>query len=272
MDRLIKYLFPSYKDSVRLVGIHHSVLTIVCTAPLSAILCITTTASKRVSFIGVIDIISIQVGPLLMAIQNNITSLPSKVNVLDFETLLFKTIEVQNQYRASIIELLVYVGADINAQKMVEGERMTPLIRAIKLASLHQTGLELVKLLIKLEADLNVRVNNMDGNVALIASTTFCNYEIADYLLNHGADVNIRDNYGHTTLMYCSFATGCAAIAELLLKHGADVNIQNEKGATALMCSCVKGFIDCSESRLELSCQSTQIYTDYHLCQFEQNY
>ena len=244
MDRLIKYLFPSCKDSVRLVGIHHSVLTIVCTAPLSAILCLTATASKRVSFIGVIDIISIQVGPLLMAVQNNITSLPSKVNVLDFETLLFKTIEVQNQYRASIIELLVYVGADINAQKMVEGERMTPLIRAIKLASLYQTGLELVKLLIKLEADLNVRVNNMDGNVALIASTTFCNYEIADYLLNHGANVNIRDNYGHTTLMYCSFATGRAAIAELLLQHGADVNIQNEKGATALMCSCVKGFID----------------------------
>ena len=123
MDRLIKYLFPSYKDSVRLVGIHHSVLTIVCTAPLSAILCLTATASKRVSFIGVIDIISIQVGPLLMAIQNNITSLPSNVNVLDFETLLFKTIdEVQNRYRASIIKLLVYVGADINAQKMVPVE------------------------------------------------------------------------------------------------------------------------------------------------------
>ena len=110
MDCLIKYLFPSYKDSVRLVGIHHSVLTIVCTAPLSAILCLTATASKRVSFIGVIDIVSIQVGPLLMAIQNNITSLPPKVNALDFETLdlLFKTIdEVQNQYRTSIIELLI---------------------------------------------------------------------------------------------------------------------------------------------------------------------
>ena len=141
MDRLIKYLFPRYKDSVRLVGIHHSVLTIVCTAPLSAILCLTATASKRVSFIGVIDIISIQVGPLLMAIQNNITSLPPKVNALNFETLLFKTInEVQNQYRASIIELLVYVGADINAQKMVEGKEfeMTPLIRVTMLANEHQ--------------------------------------------------------------------------------------------------------------------------------------
>ena len=150
MDRLIKYLFPSYKDSVRLVGIHHSVLTIVCTAPLSAILCLTATASKRVSFIGVIDIISIQIGPLLMVIHNNITSLPSKVNVFDFETLLFKTIdEVENQYRASIIELLVYVGADINAQKMMEDTRTTPLIRAIMIASLYQTGLDLVKLLIK---------------------------------------------------------------------------------------------------------------------------
>ena len=242
MDRLIKYLFPSCKDSVRLVGIHHSVLTIVCTAPLSAILCLTATASKRVSFIGVIDIISIQVGPLLMAIQNNITSLPSKVKALNFETLLFKTItEVQNQYRASIniIELLVYVGADINAQKMVYGTciRTTPLIMAIVV-----TGLDLVKLLIKLGADPNVRVEKVHS--ALIFSTMYCNYEIADYLLNHGADVNIRDNYGDTALMYCSFGTGRADIAELLLQHGADVNIQNGDGLTVLMHSCIEGFID----------------------------
>ena len=246
MDRLIKYLFPSYKDSVRLVGIHHSVLTIVCTAPLSAILCLTATASKRVSFIGVIDIISIQVGPLLMAIQNNITSLPSKVNVLDFETLLFKTIdEVRNRYRASIIKLLVYVGADINAQKMVpvEEERMTPLIRAIMVTRWYQE-ISLVKLLIKLGADPNVRVNNVNGRSALIISCYSRNYEIAKYLLNHGANVNIRDNYDNTPLMYCGFVTGCADIAELLLQHGADVNIQNEDGATALMCSCVERFID----------------------------
>ena len=222
---------------MRLVRTHHSVLTIVCTAPLSAILCLTATASKRVPFIGVIDIISIQVGPLLMVIQNNITF---KVKALNFETLLFKTIdEVRNRYRASIIELLVYVGADINVQKMVDGERMTPLIRA---ASLHQTGsLDFVKLLIKLGADPNVRVNNMVGNGALIAST---NYEITDYLLNHGADVNIRDNYGGTPLMCCSLVAGRADIAELLLQHGADVNIQNEDGTTALMFSCVEVFID----------------------------
>ena len=244
MDRLIKYLFPSYKDSVKLVGIHHSVLTIVCTASLSAILCLTATASKRVSFIGVIDIISIQVGPLLMAIQNNIASLPSKVKALDFETLLFKTIdEVRNRYRASIIKLLVYVGADINAQKMVEEERMTPLIRAIMVTRWHQE-ISLVKLLIKLGADPNVCVNNVNRRSALIISCYSRNYEIAKYLLNHGADVNIRDNYDNTPLMYCGFVTGCADIAELLLQHGADVNIQNEDGATALMCSCVERFID----------------------------
>ena len=244
MDHLIKYLFPSYKDSVRLVGIHHSVLTIVCTAPLSAILCLTATASKRVSFIGVIDIVSIQVGPLLMVIQNNITSLPSKVNALDFETLLFKTIdEVQNRYRASIIELLVYVGADINAQKMVEGKRMTPLIRAIKITKQRQK-IGLVKLLIKLGADPNVRVNNVDGGSALITSCYSSNYEIAKYLLNHGADVNIRDNYDDTPLMYCGFISGRADIAELLLQHGADVNVKNEDGDTTLMFSCAKAFID----------------------------
>ena len=66
MDCLIKYLFAEYKDSVRLVGIHHSELTIVYTVPLSVILCLITLASKRISAIRAIDIISIQIGPLQM--------------------------------------------------------------------------------------------------------------------------------------------------------------------------------------------------------------
>ena len=44
--------------------------------------------------------------------------------------------------------------------------------------------------------------------------------------------------------MYCGFITGCADIAKLLLQHGAEVSVKNEDGDTTLMFSCAKAFID----------------------------
>ena len=262
MDRLIKYLFPSCKDSMRLVGIHHSVLTIVCTAPLSAILCLTATASKRVSFIGVIDIISIQVGPLLMAIQNNITSLPSKVKALNFETLLFKTIdEVRNRYRVSIIELLVYVGADINIRN---NNGMTALMHSCRI---ENADIDIIKLLLKHDADVDVQDNG--GRTALTIAINRGHLDIAELLLQHGANPNIHDIGGDTALSYANYTFTSALlqavhmanvnVAKLLSKVATDLNFNNidgtlsaiKPGSTPLMVASCKGLSEIVEVLLE---------------------
>lgn len=53
-------------------------------------------------------------------------------------------------------------------------------------------------------------------------------------LINNGADVNARDKYGRTPLMY-AVDRGCIEICRVLIKAGADVNAWDASGITSLM-------------------------------------
>ena len=50
-----------------------------------------------------------------------------------------------------------------------------------------------------------------------------------------GADLNARDEYGQTPLMYAASEGDSPAVLDALLKAGADVNAQTDAGWTALM-------------------------------------
>jgi ankyrin repeat protein len=52
--------------------------------------------------------------------------------------------------------------------------------------------------------------------------------------LEKGADVNTKDNFGETALMYAS-GQEHTETAKLLIEKGADVNARNNGGETALM-------------------------------------
>lgn len=53
--------------------------------------------------------------------------------------------------------------------------------------------------------------------------------------LRAGADVNARDEYGQTPLMYAASQSESPQMLELLLRAGADVNARSDAGWTALM-------------------------------------
>ena len=57
--------------------------------------------------------------------------------------------------------------------------------------------------------------------------------EIVKYLLENGADINAKDNYGTTALMKAS-SNGQLEIVQFLIENGADINIKNNEGKTAL--------------------------------------
>lgn len=74
-------------------------------------------------------------------------------------------------------------------------------------------------------------------------------YEIAEWLIERGADVNIANTYGTPLFKYAS--VGDYDICNLFLEHGADVHIENYAGQTALFYAANKGHYDVVELLLE---------------------
>jgi ankyrin repeat protein len=56
--------------------------------------------------------------------------------------------------------------------------------------------------------------------------------DVVAYLLDHGADANVRDQFGDTPLIVAC-AKGHATTAALLLTRGADPSVKDQEGRTA---------------------------------------
>ena len=92
--------------------------------------------------------------------------------------------------------------------------------------------------------DINIRSSGEDITPLTCAVD---NYQTAvvRFLLEQGADPNIRDLFGWSPLMYAS-AGGQIEVARMLLEEGADPNIEdlNKPGETALVLAQRKGHIE----------------------------
>ena len=78
--------------------------------------------------------------------------------------------------------------------------------------------LNIVKLLIKLGADINAK--NYDGNTPLIFASANGYLDIVKLLIENGADINVKNKRKHTALYWASIK-GYEDIVELLKKYGA---------------------------------------------------
>ena len=71
------------------------------------------------------------------------------------------------------------------------------------------------------------------GSTALITAATFGQTEVAQILIENGADLEIQNNEGSTALMTAAFFCR-TEIVKALLEKGAERGTQNNIGATAL--------------------------------------
>jgi len=91
-------------------------------------------------------------------------------------------------------------------------------------------------------ADVNLKSDS--GMTALMLamnpSSESDSHKIATLLLKAGAEVNAESGGGNTALMEAAHK-GMTTLVELLIEKGASLNTQNKYGETALIVSCMKG-------------------------------
>lgn len=81
------------------------------------------------------------------------------------------------------------------------------------------------------QVDLEHRITGSD--TALFKAYMSRNYEIAELLINNGANINYQNKHGVTLLMMSSFSDG--PLLDLLIEKGAKLDTQDTKGDTALI-------------------------------------
>ncbi|XP_059159705.1 ankyrin repeat domain-containing protein 50-like [Physella acuta] len=96
-----------------------------------------------------------------------------------------------------------------------------------------------------LEKYLKAGASTDDKNKALLFASSTGRLNILEMLINHGANVNVYDEfYKVTPLMECAINNHIDCL-KLLIKHKASINTQNSSGATALILSAIHGSEDC---------------------------
>lgn len=75
--------------------------------------------------------------------------------------------------------------------------------------------------------------------------------EIAQFLINNGADVNVQDWYSYTPL-HGACKNGLPDVALLLIKKGADVNAKDHNDETPLMSVCRAGYHKIAKHLIDL--------------------
>jgi len=91
-----------------------------------------------------------------------------------------------------------------------------------------------IKYLISHGADVNIK--NSDGYTSLMLSSDNCEVDEAKLLLSYGAKINEKDNDGWTPLTYAvgSANSGRYDIVKYLLDNGADINVKTNEGNSLL--------------------------------------
>ncbi|HHT11112.1 MAG TPA: tetratricopeptide repeat protein [Candidatus Atribacteria bacterium] len=123
-------------------------------------------------------------------------------------------------------------GADINCQDEELG--WTPLMSAM----LNESGQEIVTLLVG--AGANVNVTSWSGINALMLAAESSESSLVKYLLDNGAKEYINDTeseYGFTPLIWAAKNndTNGGEVIQVLIDHGADVSIKDKNGFTAIL-------------------------------------
>ena len=109
-------------------------------------------------------------------------------------------------------------------------------------AAVHLGDLKKVKWLIEADPDSINMLDDYGGTTPLIRACKHNHLEIAECFLDHGADIDGRDDsFQRRTALGHACDGDHRAIAALLLRGGADVNVKDGKNETPLIMAATRG-------------------------------
>lgn len=133
-------------------------------------------------------------------------------------------------------------------------------LKPLKYPTLYQAAvagdLDEVKTHVKRKADVNARGGtgawalSSGGQTALHGAAINGHLGVAQFLLDNGAEADMRDNDSSTPFM-CAVLGGHSDVAALFLQHGADINAQTPDGWTVLTMATMSASLEEGESSLE---------------------
>jgi ankyrin repeat protein len=125
--------------------------------------------------------------------------------------------------RADVLRLLIARGANVNARSK-QGES------ALEIA-VRRRRMEMIKTLVAAGAEGKEKMDRIFDEAALLEAAGKGDMAIVRVLLDRGANVNAKGEYGVTVLIR---GAGHIDIVKLLLDRGADVNAKMDEGYTPL--------------------------------------
>jgi ankyrin repeat protein len=149
------------------------------------------------------------------------------------KNLLMRAIESQNSW---IEKLLIEHGADVNERDKYDNT-------ALHASAYYDDGLDSIVVLLKNNAKPNVFNHTGTTPMMMALETRPEKRERIQALIDHGANVNARDNAGNSALHFACSYPDKDNVVQCLLKNGADVNARNGYGHTALYEASASGIL-----------------------------
>jgi ankyrin repeat protein len=138
-------------------------------------------------------------------------------------------VNAKTEEGVSAILIATYYGQQEIAQKLLEHNPTLNIFEASSVGNLDR-----VKVLLNDDPEL-VNAYAPDGFYPLGLACFFGHGEVAEFLVENRADVNMRAHNGQQVMpIHAASASGQLEIVQLLLAHGADVNAQQEGGFVPL--------------------------------------
>ncbi|KAH9958725.1 hypothetical protein BC827DRAFT_548091 [Russula dissimulans] len=136
------------------------------------------------------------------------------------------------------------------------GFQLRPLV-----AALGGKHFGVVELLLRNSADVSVNLRGAEDRTPLHSAVYYGHVDVAQFLLEHQADVHSRDSEGRTPLHNPSEGANrtknstilrrLVEVVRLLLRHGADINARADDGSTPLHSAVYFGIVEVARVLLE---------------------